>query len=390
MKTEQELHDLREAVRELAQRVMAPRAAEVDAKGEFPWDYVQALREQGLFGLAIPEEYGGLGAGFEALAVAVEELSRVDAVGGLLLAVQVLGTLPIILGGSPEQKARFLPPAASGEWLAAFGLTEPEAGSDAAHLTTRAVRKGDRYYLTGRKHFITNAGVAGLYVVFARTGEEGPRGISAFVVDPDTPGFSIGRLQHKMGIRGSTTGELIFEEAEVPVENRLGEEGDGFRIAMATLDRTRSNIAAQALGIAQGALDLAVRYAAERRQFGQPIGQFQGIQFMLADMATQVEAARQLTYHACRALDKEGLSLKRMSPAVSRLAAMAKLYASDVAMKVTEDAVQILGGYGYMVDYPAERMMRDAKITQIYEGTNQIQRWIIGRSLLEDMGHGRG
>ncbi|MBX5476079.1 MAG: acyl-CoA dehydrogenase family protein [Clostridia bacterium] len=379
-----EVEALRQVVRELAETRIRPRAAEVDRTGEFPWDYVQWLREHDLFALGIPEAYGGLGAGLLSLAVATEELSRVDAVAGLLVAVQELGTLPIILAGTEEQKRRFLPRCATGEWLAAFGLTEPEAGSDAGATRTRAVRQGDHYVLNGLKHFVTNAGVAGIYVVFASTDpSRGAKGITAFVVEADTPGFSIGRLQHKMGIRGSTTGELVFQDARVPVENRLGEEGDGFKIAMATLDRTRTNIAAQAVGIAQGALDLALEYAKGRRQFGQAIAEFQGIQFMLADMAMQTEAARQLLYHACARLDEEGETMRRLPPEASRLSAMAKAFASDVAMKVTTDAVQVLGGYGYMVEYPAERMMRDAKITQIYEGTNQIQRLVIARSLLD-------
>ncbi|MBE3590195.1 MAG: acyl-CoA dehydrogenase family protein [Firmicutes bacterium] len=380
----EEVEALRRAVQELAETRIRPRAAEVDREGAFPWDYVQWLREHDLFALGIPEEYGGLGAGLLALAVATEELSRVDAVAGLLVAVQELGTLPIILAGTEEQKRRFLPRCASGEWLAAFGLTEPEAGSDAAGTRTRAVREGDHYVLNGLKHFVTNAGVAGVYVVFASTDpQRGAKGITAFIVEADTPGFSIGRLQHKMGIRGSTTGELVFRDARVPATNRLGEEGEGFKIAMATLDRTRTNIAAQAVGIAQGALDLALEYAKGRRQFGQPIAEFQGIQFMLADMAMQTEAARQLLYRACARLDEEETTLRRLPAEASRLSAMAKAFASDVAMKVTTDAVQILGGYGYMVDYPAERMMRDAKITQIYEGTNQIQRLVIARSLLD-------
>ncbi|MBX6723368.1 MAG: acyl-CoA dehydrogenase family protein, partial [Dactylosporangium sp.] len=347
-------------------------------------DYVDALKSHDLFGVGIPEAYGGLGLGLLAMAVVTEELSRVDAVAGLLTAVQELGTLPIILAGTEEQKRRFLPPCARGEWLAAFGLTEPEAGSDAAGTRTRAVRDGDHYVLNGMKHFVTNAGVAGVYVVFASTDpERGAKGITAFIVPADTPGFTIGRLQHKMGIRGSTTGELVFQDARVPASQRLGAEGEGFRIAMATLDRTRTNIAAQAVGIAQGALDAAVAFAKTRRQFGQAIAEFQGIQFMLADMAIQTEAARQLLYSACARLDEEGETMARLPAEASRLSAMAKAMASDTAMRVATDAVQILGGYGYMVEYPVERMMRDAKITQIYEGTNQIQRLVVARSLLE-------
>ncbi|MBX6350963.1 MAG: acyl-CoA dehydrogenase family protein [Clostridia bacterium] len=385
-----ELLALRQAVRELAESRIAPRAAEVDRTAQFPWDYVEALRQHDLFRVGLPEAYGGLGLGLLGAALVTEELSRIDAVAGLLVAVQELGTLPIVLAGSEEQKKEFLPRCASGECLAAFGLTEPEAGSDAAAGRTRAVRRGDEYVLDGMKHFVTNAGVAGVYVVFAHTDPAaGARGMSAFIVTSDTPGFAVGRLQHKMGIRGSTTGELLFDGARVPRSRLLGREGDGFRIAMATLDRSRTTIAAQAVGIAQGALDYALAYARERRQFGRPIAEFEGLQFMLADMATRTEAARQLLYAACARLDEEGEGLARLPAEASRLSAMAKLFASDTAMQVTTDAVQVLGGYGYMVEHPVERMMRDAKITQIYEGTNQIQRLVVARSLLETLGVAR-
>ena len=292
--------------------------------------------------------------------------------------MQNLGTLPIGLAGSAEQKRRYFPPCASGEWLAAYGLTEAGSGSDAGGMRTRAVKKGDKYILNGSKRFITNAGLAQVNTVFAITDpSKGTRGgISAFIVEKDYPGFSLGRVEDKMGIRGSQTGELIFEDCEVPAENLLGREGDGFKIAMMTLDRSRPGIAAQAVGIAQGALDFAANYAKERVQFGKPIADKQGLQFMLADMATKIQAARLLLYDIAERID-------RNEPDLSRASAMAKLFASDVAMEVTTNAVQILGGYGYIKEYPVERMMRDAKITQIYEGTNQIQRVVIARDLLK-------
>jgi alkylation response protein AidB-like acyl-CoA dehydrogenase len=366
-----------DTVRQMARERVAPRAAEIDATGEFPWDMKALLAEQGILGLPFPEELGGAGASELTILQAIEAISSACATTGLLLAVQQLGSLPIMLAGTPEQKERFIPNLASGEWLAAYGLTEPGSGSDAGAMKTRAEKRGDTYVLNGLKHFITNAGLAHINVVFAKTDTEasGTRGISAFVVEADRPGFRLGRVEHKMGIRGSQTGELVFEDCVIPTENLLGREGEGFKIAMMTLDRTRPGVGAQALGIAQGALDVAVKYAKERVQFNHPIAEFQGIQFMLADMATEVEAARQLLYHAARLID-EG------APNFGRFSAMAKLYASDVAMKVTGDAVQILGGYGYMKEFPVERMMRDAKICQIYEGTNQIQRVVIARDLL--------
>ncbi|MBX6377637.1 MAG: acyl-CoA dehydrogenase family protein [Clostridia bacterium] len=374
----------RRLARELAETYIAPRAAEIDRTGEFPWDIVELYRKQGLFALCVPEAYGGSGADLLTLCVVVEELSRVDATSGLILADHDLGLLPLLLGGSEEQKLRWGPALAAGDPLMAFALTEPEAGSDAASLRTRAVRAGEVYRLSGTKRFITHGNVAGLLSVFAVTAPEaGSRGISAFVVEQPSPGLSVTRLEEKMGIRGSPTAELLFEDCPVPVDNRLGEEGEGFRIAMMTLDRTRPTIAAQALGIAQGALDYAVAYARERRQFGQPIAAFQGIQFLLADMATQVEASRQLLYRAACLIEEAGRRSRRLPPEVNRYAAMAKLMASDTAMRVTTDAVQVLGGYGYIREHPVERMMRDAKITQIYEGTNQVQRIVIARSYLE-------
>src|SRR6266436_8144294 len=365
-----------EAIREIAQAQVAPRAAEIDRTGEFPWDMKGLLAQQDIYAMPFPTEYGGLGASELAIVMAIEELSRHCATTGLLLAVQQLGSLPILLVGNEEQKRRYLPKLASGEWMAAFGLTESGSGSDAAAMRTVAVRKGDKYILNGSKRFITNGGLAKVNSVFAMTDrEKGTHGISAFIVEKDFPGFSVGRIEDKMGIKGSQTAELIFTDCEVPAGNLLGREGDGFKIAMMTLDRTRPGIGAQALGIAQGALDLAVSYAKQRVQFGKPIAENQAIQFMLADMATKVEASRLLVYNAAEMVDRGEENFGKYS-------AMAEMYASDRAMEVTGDAIQILGGYGYMKEYPAERMMRDAKITQIYEGTNQIQRLVIARALL--------
>lgn len=363
-------------VRELAQEKIAPRAAEIDEKGEYPWDIKEALAKLDLLAMPFPEEYGGMGTDLLTVCMVIEEIAKVCASSALIVATQSLGTLPITLAGTPEQKKRYFPKLASGEWLAAFALTEPGAGSDAAAMRTRAVRDGDSYIINGNKHFITNAGVAHIYTVFAMTdASKGVKGISAFVVEKDRPGFSMGKVEHKMGIRGSATGELVFQDCRIPAENLLGKEGDGFKYAMMTLDRSRPEVGAQAVGIAQGALDYACRYAKERVQFGGPIANLQGIQFMLADMATQTEAARLLVYEAAAAVDRGEKNL-------SLISAMAKCFAGDTAMRVTTDALQVLGGYGYMKEYPLERMMRDAKITQIYEGTNQIQRVVIARNLL--------
>jgi alkylation response protein AidB-like acyl-CoA dehydrogenase len=365
-----------EAIGEIARERVAPRAAEIDHTAQFPWDMKELLAQQDILAMPYPEEYGGLGSSELAVVMAIEELSRNCATTGLLLAVQQLGSLPIMLMGNEEQKRKYLPSLASGEWLAAFGLTEAGSGSDAAAMQTFAVRSGDKYILNGSKRFITNGGLAHVNSIFAITDTKvGTRGISAFIVEKDFPGFSVGRIEDKMGIKGSQTAELIFTDCEVPAENLLGHEGDGFKIAMMTLDRTRPGVGAQALGIAQGALDLAVSYSKQRVQFNKPISDNQGIQFMLADMATKVEAARLLVYNAAEMID-------RGEPNFSKYSSMAKMYASDIAMEVTGDAVQVLGGYGYMKEYPAERMMRDAKITQIYEGTNQIQRMVIARALL--------
>ncbi len=365
-----------EAIREIARERVAPRAAEIDRTSQFPWDMKELLAQQDILAMPFPSEYGGIESSELAVVMAIEELARNCATTSLILAVQQLGSLPIILAGTDEQKHKYLPQLASGEWLAAFGLTEAGSGSDAAAMQTFAVRKGDTYILNGSKRFITNGGLAQVNSIFALTDPKaGTRGISAFIVEKDFPGFSVGRIEEKMGIKGSQTAELIFTDCEVPVENLLGREGDGFKFAMMTLDRTRPGVAAQAMGIAQGALDLALSYSKQRIQFKKPIAENQGIQFMLADMATKVEAARLLVYNAAEMID-------RGEPNFGKYSSMAKLYASDIAMEVTGDAVQILGGYGYMKEYPAERMMRDAKITQIYEGTNQIQLLIIARALL--------
>jgi alkylation response protein AidB-like acyl-CoA dehydrogenase len=367
-----------EAIRELAQERVAPRAAEIDHTAQFPWDIKELLAQQDILAMPFPTEYGGIGASELAIVMAIEELARCCATTSLILAAQQLGALPIMLAGTDEQKRRYFPRLASGEWLAAFGLTESGSGSDAAAMKTRAVRQGDKYILNGSKRFITNGGLAHVNAIFALTDPNaGTRGISAFIVEDDFPGFAVGRVEDKMGIKGSQTAELIFTDCEVPAENLLGREGDGFKIAMMTLDRTRPGIGAQALGIAQGALDLAVSYSKQRVQFNRPIAENQGIQFMLADMATRVEAARLLVYNAAEMIDHGDASFGKYS-------AMAKMFASDAAMSVTSDAIQVLGGYGYMKEYPAERMMRDAKITQIYEGTNQIQRLVIARALLSE------
>jgi alkylation response protein AidB-like acyl-CoA dehydrogenase len=355
---------------------VAPRAAEIDAKGEFPWDIQKLFAENDLLGIPFPAEYGGLGGSFLTYVKVVEEISKACASSALIVAVQELGALPIIIAGSHEQKQKYIPKLASGEWTAAYALTEPSSGSDAGTMRVRAVRKGDKYVITGNKIWITHGGVADVIVVFAVTdASKGPNGVSAFIVEKDFPGFKVGKLEKKMGIRGSPTVELIFDDCEVPVENLLGEEGTGFKTAMKVLDKSRPGIAAQAVGIAQGALDYAAKYAQERIAFGKPIGQQQGIQFMLADMKVETEASRLLLYEAARKCD-EG------SPDLTLYAALAKLKAGDTAMKVTVDAVQILGGFGYSVEYPVERMMRDAKITQIYEGTQQIQRLVIARTLV--------
>jgi alkylation response protein AidB-like acyl-CoA dehydrogenase len=368
-----------DVVRDLARDEVAPRAAAIDAKGEFPWDMKELLAEQGILAMPFPEAYGGLGSGELTILKTIEELSKACATTALILCVQQLGALPILLAGTEEQKQRWIPQLASGEWLAAYALTEPGSGSDASAMRTRAVKKGDTYVLNGLKHFITNAGIAHINTVFAVTEDEHGevQGSSVFVVEGDRPGFRLGNIENKMGIRGSQTGELVFEDCIIPAENLLGQPGEGFKIGLRTLDRTRPGIAAQALGIAQGALDFAVQYAKQRVQFKRPIIENQAIQFMLADMDIKVEAARRLIYHVAELMDA-GV------PRFSRESAIAKTYASDIAMEVTNDAIQVLGGYGYMKEFPVERMMRDAKICQIYEGTNQIQRMVIARALMKD------
>jgi alkylation response protein AidB-like acyl-CoA dehydrogenase len=376
----EEQREIRDLIRELARERIAPRAAEIDKSSAFPWDVVELFREHGIFGVMYDEEYGGLGASALMTLVAVEEVSKVCATSGLILAVQELGSLGVKLAGSEEQKDRYLPRLASGEWLTAYALTEPGSGSDSAAMRSEARRDGDEYVINGSKRFITNAGVADLYTVFAKTDPtEGHDGISAFLVEATSPGFEVGRIEPKMGIKGSTTGEIFFNDMRIPADNLLGEEGEGFKIAMRILDRSRPGIGAQGLGLAQGATDYALEYAKERETMGKPIGQHQLIAAQLADMETKCEAARGLLYKCGQMIDEgaEGSELTKIS-------AMAKLYCSDVAMEVTTDAVQILGGYGYMQEYPLERMMRDAKITQIYEGTNQIQRLVIAREMLKE------
>ncbi|WP_053958785.1 acyl-CoA dehydrogenase family protein [Sulfobacillus thermosulfidooxidans] len=371
----------RETVRRLAEDKVKPRAQEIDESGEFPWDIVEVFREYGLLGVAMPEEYGGGGADLLTFCIAVEEIARVCATSALIIAAQHLGAMPILIAGNADQKRRYLPAIAQGERLSAFALTEPEAGSDAGSTKTRAIREGDHYRLTGSKVFITNGGLAKTMVVFASTDpSQGTRGISAFIVELDQPGVFVGRIEKKMGIKGSQTAQLIFDNVLVDASNRLGQEGEGFKIAMRTLDRTRPGIAAQALGIAQGALDVALDYLYQRQQFGTSLSQFEGLQFMVADMQTQIEASRQLLYRAAEIIETAGFE-SHASKEVTRYSAMAKLMCSDTAMRVTTDAVQLLGGYGYIRDYPVERMMRDAKITQIYEGTNQIQRLVIFRNM---------
>jgi alkylation response protein AidB-like acyl-CoA dehydrogenase len=373
-----EQREIRELVRTLTRERIAPRAAEIDSSAEFPWDMVELLREHQIFGLAFEERHGGADAGPLMLLVAVEEISRACATTGLLLAVQELGSLAIKLSGTEEQKDRYLPRLASGEWIGAYALTEAGSGSDSAAMRTEARRDGDEYVLNGSKRFITNVGVAGLYTVFAKTDPDaGHTGISCFLVEADAPGFEVGRIEPKMGIKGSTTGEIFFNDCRIPATNLVAEEGEGFKIAMRILDRSRPGIAAQALGIAQGATDFALEYAKTRETFGEAIAEHQLVAAKLAEMETRCEAARGLLY-------KAGLAMEQDAPELTKISAMAKLFCSDTAMDVTSEAVQILGGYGYIQEYPVERMMRDAKITQIYEGTNEIQRIVIAREMVRE------
>lgn len=369
---------IRDLAREVAREKIRPIAAELDEKEEFPWKIMEVLAQSDLFGVYIDQQYGGTGGGVLELAIATEELSR--ACGGIAVsyAASALGTYPIVLYGNEEQKKKYLPDLAVGKKLAAFGLTEASAGSDAGAIQTTAKKEGSDYVLNGTKQWITNGGEAEVYTIVAITDKaKGARGASTFIVEKDTPGFSFGKKEKKLGIRSSSTRELVFTDCRIPEENLLGKEGRGFIVAMRTFDVSRPGVAAQAVGIAQGALDLAVEYAKERVQFGKSISSFQGIQFMLADMATQIEAARALVYSSARMVDSGNTR-------VSKESSMAKLFASDVCMKVATDAVQIFGGYGYMRDYPIEKFMRDAKITQIYEGTNQIQRSIIALNLIKE------
>jgi alkylation response protein AidB-like acyl-CoA dehydrogenase len=372
----QEHLDFRDTIRQIARERIAPRAAEIDEKAEYPHDLRALLAEQDILGLPFETEHGGTGTGTLMLNMAVEEIAKACASTALILMIQELGTLPIKLFGSDELKQRFLPRCATGEFSPAFALSEPDAGSDPGGMRTRAVRDGDEWVIDGTKNWITNLGIADFYVVFAVTDAEAghSRGITALVVEADRPGFSVGKLEHKLGIRGSPTGQPIFESVRVPTANVIGEVNQGFKAAMGTLDRSRLGVAAQALGIAQGATDYAAAYARERKQFGRPISSFQAIQFKLADMETQCAAGRELLYQACAKIDRGDADIGKYS-------AMAKLFCSDVAMKATVEAVQVLGGYGYVKEYPVERMMRDAKITQIYEGTNEIQRLVIARTL---------
>jgi alkylation response protein AidB-like acyl-CoA dehydrogenase len=373
---------LRDAVRVLADEQIAPRAADIDRSGEFPWDVKELLASHDILALPFPEKHGGLGGDLLTVCLAIEEISRVCATSGLILAVQELASLPLLLGGSDEQMDRWFPDLAAGRKLIAFALTEAEAGSDVAAARTRARRDGDApgtdWILDGSKRFISQGSVADLIAVFAVTAEneETPRRerLTCFIVEKDMAGFAVERIEHKMGIRGSPTAELSFRGVRVPDENRVGAVGQGFELAMRTFERSRPGIAAQAVGIAQGALDVAASYARDRTQFGRPIAEFQMVGAMLADMDAQTEAARQLLYKACTEIEAG-------SPEAGRWSAMCKLVAGDTAMRVTTDAVQVLGGYGYIDEFPVERMMRDAKITQLYEGTQQIQRLVIARAL---------
>lgn len=372
----EEQREFRAVMRQFCEDKIAPVAAEIDRLGRYPDGHFDLLRQMDLPAMGIPAAYGGVGADHVTQAIMVEELARACASTSLLILISKLGMIPVMNWGNEELRRTYLPRIARGELQASYCLSEPDAGSDVASMTTRAVRDGDHYVITGTKYWITNAGISDLYTVFAKTDPDaGHRGISCFVVERDW-GVRVMKLEDKMGVRGSPTGEVRFEEVRVPASHRVGEEGQGFHIAMATLDRSRPTIGAQAVGIAQGALDCAVAYMKERRQFGRPIAEFQGLQFMVADMAMRIEAARGLVHRACALID-EGDPRGELT----MLGAMAKCFASDVAMEVTTNAVQLLGGYGYTKDFPVERMMRDAKITQIYEGTNQIQRVVIARRL---------
>jgi alkylation response protein AidB-like acyl-CoA dehydrogenase len=369
---------IKDLARQIAEEKVMPIRAELDEREEFPWDIMKTLAQSDFLGIYIPEEYGGMGRGGFEFSLAVEELSRACLGVSTTYAANALGTYPILLYGSEEQKKKYLPDIASGRKLVAFALTEANAGSDAAGVQTTARLEGNEYVLNGTKQWITNGGEAGIYTVIAITDKsKGARGASAFIVEKDTPGFSFGKKENKMGIRASSTRELIFEDCRIPKENLIGKQGMGFIVAMKTLDSSRTGVGAQGVGVAQGAFDAAAAYALDRQQFGQPIFSIQAVQHLLADMATQIEAARALVYAVAKFIDSKAKD-------VSKESAMAKLFATDVAMKVTVDAVQVMGGAGYMREYPVEKMMRDAKILQIYEGTNQIQRNVIGQALIKE------
>ncbi len=373
-----EQKEMRDIARRIAVEKMAPLSEKYDEEGIFPWDIVEVMRQSDLFAVLIPEEYGGISGKVADLAIVTEELCAVDMGISLAFGVTGLGMYPILIAGSEEQKKKYLGMIAAGEQLAAFGLTEANAGSDVANMQTSARKEGDKYILNGTKQWISNGGEAGIYTVFAMTDKsKGPRGCSCFIVEKDTPGFSFGKKENKMGIRANATRELVFEDCAVPAENLLGREGTGFITAMKVFDKSRPMVGAQAVGVARGAFEYAAKYANERIQFGKPISAFQAVQFMLADMATQIEAARALVMQTARMIDAGVRSYSKES-------AMCKYFASDVAMKVTTDAVQVCGGYGYMKEYPLEKRMRDAKILQIYEGTNQIQRGIVANAVLKE------
>jgi len=374
----EEQKEIVELTRKIAKEKVLPARAELDEKEEFPWEIMNILADAGLFGIYIPEKYGGLGFGNLENCLAIEEISKYCIGVSVSFAASGLGAYPILLYGNEEQKKKYLPPIASGKKIAAFGLTESGAGSDAAAIRTTAVKDGNEYVINGVKQWITNGGEAEIYSVIVKTDKtKGPRGASAFIIEKDTPGFTFGKKEKKLGIRTSATRELVFEDCRVPKENMIAREGMGFIVTMKTFDQTRPGIAIQGVGLAQGALDAVIEYARERKTFGKPIIAHQAVQHMIADMATEVEAARALTYLAARTADSNSKDLSKVS-------SMSKLFATDVAMRVTTDVVQIFGGYGYMRDYPVEKMMRDAKILQIYEGTNQIQRNVIGQHLIKE------
>ena len=375
---EKEREMIRPAAEKTAQRIVQPRAAKIDATGEFPWDLVEAFGKQGFLSLLLSEQYGGTNGDLTSFCIVVEEIAKVCGSSSLIILAQGVGTLPILLGGNPSQKDFYFTEISEKNSLTAFALNDGEGGSETSSIKTRTEKQGKDYLINGHKFFITHGSIAKFYSVFAVTRpEHGAQGISAFVIEDGTPGLIFGKREETIGMRGSVATDVIFENCRVPQENRLGEEGKGWKIAMDALNLSRPAMGAQAVGIAQGALNFAIHYANERIQFGKPISSFQAIQFMIADMATQVEAARALVYKAAAQMDAKVEDTEKLS-------AISKYFASEIAIKVTTDAVQILGGYGYMKDYPVERMMRDAKVTQIYEGANQIQRWLVAQQLLKD------